>query len=90
MRRDSAKCRVEFEHGEVGEVLPVGIEELVVENAAGLAGLLLAEDPLLFRMQKRLRGPALDDVAQGLLAAVRLRQVEIVKQEQAYGQNRRR
>jgi len=35
-----------------------------------------------------LRGAALDDVAQGLLPAVGLRQIVLVKQEQAYRQHR--
>ena len=68
--------------------LRVGIEELVVEDAAGLAGTRLAEDPLLLGVQIGLRRTALDDVAQRLLPAVGLGQIVLVEEEQADGQDR--
>jgi hypothetical protein len=86
MRRVSAKVDgIELEDGEVGELVAVGIEELVVEDAAGLAGLRLAEDPILLGMQNGLRRAALDDVAQRLLPAVGLGQIVLVEEEQAHG-----
>jgi hypothetical protein len=65
----------------------VGIEELVVKDAGGFAGVRLAEDPLLLGMQEGLRRAALDDVAQRLLPAVGLGQIELVEEEEADGQD---
>src|SRR3984885_9133373 len=77
--------RVEFEYGDVGESIVVGIEELVVVDTAGLSRLLLAEDPLLVRAQKGLRGLALDDTEQRLLAAVRAGKIAFIEDEEARG-----
>ncbi len=79
--------RIELEDREIGELVVVGIEELVVEDAAGLAGTRLAEDPLLLGVQEGLRRAALDDVAQRLLPAVGLGQIVLVEEKQADGQD---
>ena len=82
--------RVEFEDGEIGEPVLIRIEELVIEDAAGLARLLAAEDPLLVRPQKGLRRSAFDDAAQRLLATVRAGKVRLVEKEKGNSDDRRR
>jgi len=68
--REGEVLRVEFEDGEVGEAPLSGIEELVIEDASGLARLLPAEDPFPVWPQEGLRRLALDDAAQRFLPAV--------------------
>ena len=48
---------IELEDGEVGELVAVGVEELVVEDAAGLAGLAggWPRDPFVFGVEEGLR-----------------------------------
>ena len=81
-------CGIELEDGEVGEFVAIAVEELVIKDAAGLTGARMAEDPGLLGMKDGLRRAALDDVAQLLLAAIGLGQVELVEQEEADGENR--
>ncbi len=80
--------RIELKDGQIRESVVVGIEELIVVDAARLSRLLFAEDPLLVRTKERLRGLALDDAQQGLLATVRARQIALIEKEQAGGQDR--
>ena len=74
--------RVEFEDGEIGEAILFRIEELVIENASGLAWVLAAEDPFPVRAQEGLRRPALDHAAQRLLVPVGGGKVRLIKKEQ--------
>ena len=78
---------IELEDGEIGELVAVGIEELVVEDARRLAGVRLAEDPVLLGMEDGLRRAALDDVVQSLLPAVGLGQIELVEEKEADGED---
>ena len=84
---DGKGLGVELEEGEVGEVVGVGVEELVVEDVSGLAGLLLAEDPLLVGVEGGLGWAAFDFVAEGFLLAVGLGQVGLVEGEERAGQD---
>ena len=77
---------VELEDGEVGEDVAVGVEELVVEDARGIAGAGgLAGDPLAVGAKEGLGGLALDGGAEGFLAAVGGGEVELVEGEEADG-----
>src|SRR5208283_5843038 len=53
--RESKGGRIKFEDREIGELVAPRIEELVVEDAVGLAGTRLAIDPVLLRVQDGLR-----------------------------------
>ena len=86
--RDGEGLGIELEDGEVAEGVLCRIEELVVENAAGLAGLLQAEDPLLAGVLEGLRRLALDDVAEGFLTAVGLWQIDLVEGKERCRQQR--
>jgi len=89
--RFGSQCAVEakiLEDGNIPEGINVRIEILIVENTAGLAGPLLAEDPFAAGMLKGLRRLAFNDVAQRLLAAIGLREVELVEHEERNGQDR--
>src|ERR1035438_9210316 len=74
---------IELEKREIGELVAFRIEELVVEDAAGLAAARLSKDPILVGMQNGLRGAALDDVVQRLLPPVGLRQIELIEEKEA-------
>src|ERR1035441_4571748 len=78
---------IELKDGEIGEFVADGIEELVVKDAGGLAGVRLAEDPFLLGVQEGLGRTALDDVAQRLLLAIGLEQIKLVEEEEAHGQD---
>ena len=70
--------RVKLKNGNVGELIAVGIEELVVINIR-----VLAENPFSVRSQIGLRRPAFDLVAQRVLPFVGVRQVELIEEEKA-------
>ena len=76
---------IELEGGDIDKGVLVGIEKLVIVNRV-----VLAEDPLAVRTEIGLRGLALDLVAQGLLALIGRRNVELVEEEQAGADARRR
>ena len=74
---------LELEDSEVGEDVPVGVEELVVEDAGGLvvaAG--LAGDPLAVGAKEGLGGLALDDGEERFLAAVGGGEIGLVEGEE--------
>ena len=58
--KDAARERkcggVELKYGDIGKLVAVGIEEAVVEDASGFAGVWIAEDPVLLRVGDGLRG----------------------------------
>ena len=77
---------VEFEDGEVGERVGLGVEVLVVEDAGGFAGVVgLAGDPLAVGAGEGLGGLVLDDGEESFLAAVGGGEVELVEGEEAGG-----
>ena len=81
---------LELKDGEIGEDVAVGVEELVVEDAAGLAGASVgAGDPLAIGAKKGLGGLAFDGGAEGLLAAIGLREIELVEGEERAGDDAR-
>src|ERR1035437_1802598 len=70
--RDREGARIKLEQREIGELVAVRVKELVVEDAAGLAGMRLAEDPLLLGMKKCLwRGGSFWGRGRRLARAVR-------------------
>src|SRR5205823_509516 len=87
---------VELEDGEVGELVGLGVEALVVEDAGGLAGVVgLAGDPLAVRAGEGLGGLVFDDGEKSFLTAVGGGKVALIEGEEAGGdedgddQNRR-
>src|SRR4051794_22125369 len=63
---------IELEHRNIGEVVLVGIEKLVVVDAGSLP-----EYPLAVRTQERLRRLAFDGLEQCFLPLVRIGQIEL-------------
>src|ERR1700733_2870150 len=73
---------IDSKDGEIGELIAVGVEELVVVNVT-----MPAENPATVGTQIRLRRLTFDLVVQRLLAFVRMRQVELVGKKQACGEH---
>ena len=78
--------RVELEDGDIGEAIVVRIKELVVVVARAYQAPARRRSIADLDVKKSAR-LALDDAQQGLLAAVRARQIAFVKQEQTDGEN---
>ena len=84
--REREGREIELEDREVGEFVAVGIEELVVEDASGFARPGLAEDPIVLGVQDGLGRFAFDDVAESLLFAIGLGQIELVEEKEGDGE----
>src|SRR5271165_753328 len=73
---------IELEDRDPAEVVGVGVEHLVVVDFV-----VLPKNPFAIRLQVGLGRLALDLVAQDLLLAVGVRDVELINDEQSYGKN---
>jgi hypothetical protein len=74
---DLESMRIKLKDRHTAELVPVGIEELIVVNIG-----MLAEDPLLIGPQVGLGRLSLDPVAQRVLPFVGMRQVKLIEGKQ--------
>src|SRR5271165_413361 len=80
--RDGEALAIEFEDGDVAELIAVGIEELVVVDVV-----VRAENPFAVGAEIGLRRFALDLVMESLLPLVGVRQIELVGEEESCGEH---
>src|ERR1700676_1210018 len=73
---------IELKNGEIGELISIRVEELVIVNIV-----MLTKNPAAIRAEIGLGRLSFDLIVQGFLAFVGVRKIELVSKEQSRRQN---